>query len=1407
MKKIIILLSIFVIPSIGLAQRNKFVVNGDIFGQRVFIENKGQYNACIPNGEKIKYGYLQGAEKVFFTETGLTYLIQKEHPLTERQKEAMEHGKQVQQKQTDNYYVNVTWENCNPHIIIEQSELQNFYHSFGEEKYKSNCFKKITYKNVYNNIDIEYVFTDKEDHGIKYNVILNPGANINDVKIKYSGDVKGVSIKKGDVIIKTPMENIVEHAPVSFQNNNKIGSGFVLNNDVISFSIPDGYNVNEKLIIDPWVTNMSLASNNYAYDVDYDYAGNFYVYGGASNFKVSKYSPAGVLVWTFAGAVGSITWSSGSTYAANFLSEKTTSKTYVGDCPVSTGARIIRLDINGIYDNFVSTQNNQWTELWDMGYNCGTGQVYGLGGSVATPGNVSAGILNTTSGALVPQNFSGLGTFAQDVVSHAFDPSGTLFFVFASLGGTPFLNNKLMRVNGTFNGNVWIQPTTYTSLSEAANKGSYVGAGTSSNGFNCLAANANYLYYYDGFNLAAYNKTTGAKVGFITIAGLTLKAQGGIAVDACDNVYVGGNNSILSYHFNGTTFSALPSIPCAAASVNKYVYDIKLDEPTNLLYVSGSGFGGVYSAVNSNTCTQVQLSITPICVGNSNATAVGTITTTIPSPIVSYSWTNSSNVVVSQTNNSAILSNTATNLSNGTYTLFAQINAPCGPIFSQTFVVNCVCSVTATATSSCITSGVSTTLGLGATSGVTTTPITYSWTGPGGYSAPPSTLPTQTLGVAASGIYTLSLSAPGCNTSGTVMVISPSTFTPSIINSSVSCYNGSNGTASISAITGTSTAPYSYLWSNTQTAVQATSLTAGNYTCSVTDAKGCTYSATTTIIQPAQAFLTLGNTSVTCNNGATGSASVATIPIANTGPYTYTWTSNPVQTSSLATGLTAGTYTCTLKDNIGCLFTGTTTLIQPTSVSVTISTNTTQVCMGTPINFTGLATGGTGATYTYSWSTGSLGANTAISEPSGGIYTYTLTAFDVNNCSVNAVKTVTFIPNPVLTAANRDICYGHSTNLYVNGASNYSWSPSTGLNVTSGSAVIASNSVTTVYTILGNNSFCTGSTNVTVSVIPYPNITLSSPNQEICFGNSTTINVNGAMGYNWTPNYAISNTTGQSVVVSPSVTTNYTITSYNFSGTVVCSETNMMPIVVVPQVTPSISNNQIICIGDKVTLQAGGGNTFNWAPSTGLNQSNISGVVASPSVSTVYTVHVSNNQYCGHDATVSVNVNPYPTVFAGRDSTYNLDEPMFLNASGTGTMTWISGEGIFCSVCPNTKITATHSGCYIIEAVNAYGCKAKDEVCIEVTLNSGVYIPNAFSPNDDGLNDIFYVFGYSISDVTMDIFDRWGEKLFSSADQKLGWNGSYKGTPCKNDVYVYKVSYKGLDGKKQYKTGHVTINR
>ncbi len=683
-------------------QSRQFHAVGDIFGCRVFIKNNGQFNNEVPEGDNIKYGYINGKEKVYFTPKGVTYFLQKEHHLTERQKEELEHGKKSGVKPPETYYVNMIWENANQNVTIVESEKQSWYHSYGGKELKSECFKKITYKNVYNNIDVEYVFTEDKTNGIKYNIILRPGANINDVKIKYSRDVNSIILRKENIIIKTPVDEIIEHSPISIQDGQPVETNYKLINGIISFDLPNSYDSSKTLVIDPWVTSItSLPTNNYGYDVDYDFAGNLYVFGGTTTYKIAKYNPLGILLWTFSGVITSPSWTSSGNYfyplIGNFIVDKFSQKCYTGQGEDVSGTRIVRLDMNGLYDNYITTAVGLWQECWDFGFKCSTGEILGFGGT--NNGNYTGSSINQTTGAVNPKSFNPTySTPGQDVANNAIDDNGDVFVIYASVQ-TTFLNNKISKLNAALNNNVWIVPSQYTTLRENENKSSYIGAGLSlgsSNGFNCLAVNNNYLYYYDGFNLAAYNKLTGARIGFTTLSGQTARTMGGIAVDDCNNVYVGGNNLIKSYNFNGTVFNPLTNILLNVTSPNKYVYDLKLDKNSNSLYASGSGFAGVYSAINSVTCSVIQLSISSSCVGNNNGTAIGTLTTNILNPIISYSWTISSGVIINQTNNTTSLTNTVTNLTNGIYTFYTQINAPCGPVNSQTVNINCVCTITMT---------------------------------------------------------------------------------------------------------------------------------------------------------------------------------------------------------------------------------------------------------------------------------------------------------------------------------------------------------------------------------------------------------------------------------------------------------------------------------------------------------------------------------------------------------------------------------------------------------------------------------------------------------------------------------------------------------------------------------------
>ncbi|MES2681771.1 MAG: gliding motility-associated C-terminal domain-containing protein, partial [Bacteroidota bacterium] len=238
----------------------------------------------------------------------------------------------------------------------------------------------------------------------------------------------------------------------------------------------------------------------------------------------------------------------------------------------------------------------------------------------------------------------------------------------------------------------------------------------------------------------------------------------------------------------------------------------------------------------------------------------------------------------------------------------------------------------------------------------------------------------------------------------------------------------------------------------------------------------------------------------------------------------------------------------------------------------------------------------------------------------------------------------------------------------------------------------------------------------------------------------------------------------------------------------------------------TVSGNVTICEGQNTFLSAGGGNRYDWKPGASPVGSGNNVVAVSPSVTTVYSVVVSTDNACGSLKTVVVNVKPKPALWAGRDTVFNLKEPMFISASGTGTISWIGGDDIACAACPNTMIFPVRRTCYLAQATGPNGCMAFDEVCIDVGQQFALYIPDSFTPDGDALNDEFFVNGFGISEIRLTIFDRLGEKLYSNSDNK-GWDGSYKGQPCQNGTYTWLVEYLSATGLRQQKTGYVNLLR
>jgi len=527
------------------------------------------------------------------------------------------------------------------------------------------------------------------------------------------------------------------------------------------------------------------------------------------------------------------------------------------------------------------------------------------------------------------------------------------------------------------------------------------------------------------------------------------------------------------------------------------------------------------------------------------------------------------------------------------------------------------------------------------------------------------------------------------------------------------------------------------------------------------------------------------------------------------GATTYVWAPSNSLNSPFGSTVIASPNVTTVYGIVGTSLNcnSTTQLATVTVVAnptIQISSVTATICAGGSIVLTG-----SGAT-SYTWSPGNTldnttNANVVATPANTTIYTLIGSAAA---CTAFATKEVTVIPLPTLQAIcdHTAICLGDQTNINANGANSYTWNPSTNLTSANSNFVIANPQTSIVYSLIGTNGLCTATISVPINVIPKPVLELTTSNPKICLGQSSSIFASGCQAYSWTPTGNANQTNTTMATVTPSTTTNYTVTGYNYSGTTACAFTKEILIEIVPQVIGAVSNSVAICQGESVKLQAEGSNTYIWTPATGLNNAFSSSPYANPVSTTVYTVSISNGGFCGTTATVMVQVNPQPTVDAGPDMTYNLDDPMYLDARGTGTLTWIFGEGILCKDCPNSQIMPQNSGCYQVQTTNQYGCQAIDEVCIEVTKDYNVYIPNVFTPNFDGLNDVFMVYGTGITKLEMTIFDRWGAKLFYSNDQSKGWDGTYKGNDdTKQDVYTYLINFTTIDNQKHTKTGHVTL--
>lgn len=671
-----------------------------------------------------------------------------------------------------------------------------------------------------------------------------------------------------------------------------------------------------------------------------------------------------------------------------------------------------------------------------------------------------------------------------------------------------------------------------------------------------------------------------------------------------------------------------------------------------------------------------------------------------------------------------------------------------------------------------------------------------------------------------SAIYTLKGSLNSCTNSATATI---TTVSPPNVSMALSAttlcalpINGSLNSINVS-VSGANT--YTMLQGNNYTAgimlgntvpiiANLPSQTAGNTVVTATlvgSNSYCEVAATRTFVIYPNPTINLASTSaIICPGASQG--------LVASGATNYVWSQNAAglnvySGSNVIASPAVTTLYSVMGESQGCWSSAQVSLINVSPVpDIRIVVPSPTLCSGSPAI---LRVVGNASSFQWSPANG-LSASNSISvvvTPTVS-QSYSVVA-SLNGCTTNAVATITVIAVPIISASASafTICSGSTIQLSANGANSYNWFPKTGSNSTFGQNIFASPSSNTTFTVLGFDGVCTGIAIIPVRTVPPPAIITDCPNHILCAGSNVAISVTGAENFAWFPSINLSSSSGPYIVAAPLVTTNYTIIGTNSIGSVNCSQQVNYKITVLPVATAIVGGNRVVCEGESIALSASGGNSYLWKPAVKQNKPNGSVVTVQPAVATVYTVESSYDGNCAATNTILVSVSPKPVVFAGRDTSFNADEPMSLNASGNGTLKWTYGEGIVCNTCAQTKVLAVANSCYRVEATNEAGCKATDDVCINITRDYSVYFPNSFTPNNDGLNDVFLISGEGISQLKMDIYSRWGEHIFSAQDKSMGWDGKFKGNDCAEGVYTYRITYKGLNGKNFEKTGSVTVLR
>ncbi len=620
-------------------------------------------------------------------------------------------------------------------------------------------------------------------------------------------------------------------------------------------------------------------------------------------------------------------------------------------------------------------------------------------------------------------------------------------------------------------------------------------------------------------------------------------------------------------------------------------------------------------------------------------------------------------------------------------------------------------------------------------------------------------------------------------------------------HTNVLCFGGNNADISVSVSGGVS--PYTYLWNDGAALQNRTGIGAGTYTLSVTDNSLCVQLLNITISEPAILNVGVTTANVLCHGQATGSINL--VPSGGTSPYNFVWNSGT--TTPNRNSLSAGNYQVTITDNHTCSSALNVNITEPPAISLT-ATHTDVLCNSANTGSINIAVSGGVSPYYFIWN-GGVNTEDRVNIAAGN---YSVTVSDNNSCTSSLSVSITQpAPLELNESHTHILCYGASTgyvNLTVSGGTiPYSFGWNTGSVLQNLTNVSAGNYSVTVTdnngcSVMQNGIILTEPTAITASEV-HTNVSCNGYND----GNITTSVSGGVSPYAfvWNDGNILQNRN------------NLAAGTYSVSIT----DNNSCPVTISAVITEpagvllgsSFINPTCEMNPDdgSISLNVSGGAIpyqFSW--SHGTSASNLTGLGPGNYIVTLTDANgcsLSSSFTLSYQYDFSVDASPSVTISLGESTTLGYT---ITGNPGNYTSIWAPSSTLSCTGCINPEASPSVTTVYNIQVTNEAGCTASDAVTVYITTDYTIFVPNVFTPNGDGNNDYFEVFGKlkGVAFFEIQVFNRWGEKVYESNNYQFKWDGTYKGVLQNPAVFVWQLRLGFLDGHvEDIRKGSVTLIR